>query len=539
MANNDLIHINNKEIILINNKLKKSRLMIEQRIKQWEKEGVPEDIFKIKMLNREISIVPFILNATGIYRWAIEIGLYNQNTNKQIEALANMNVDEVNRYLSETEKILSNCLVGSCHGYGPKYYLQSKLGNKIAFLKEAAKVILNIYHQLLTEADPRLIYTDNIENSSVLSYYITIKWIIDKGLLTDNTLYKKVDLILNDCIIPEMPWFKYFNGEITEIELERLLYDCGKNNKKLSKINHELLQFNYLKPSETVLSDAVYANAIYKDLLQRQVFMTVEETQLKYMSYIIKRDGVDKLKNCLKEQSNELESINTEKLRIGNELTNTKKENKSLKKEIEKLKEELLKKDTQLKQLRSGDILKKTSDKNKLLEKQNKELEGRINKQKLKLEYKDNEVDKYKTKIYEFEKEVKEDRKKIEELLECVQYQEELLSTIENTEIDNTIPLEYIISEIKNDKYIIVGGMGGVEERLKDIGLEKVTQVGSYFTSGMSIVQADYIVVLANRVAHSTIKLVSKQLKNVPKIIVAGSNTELICRTIYHHRNGK
>jgi len=315
--------------------------------------------------------------------------------------------------------------------------------------------------------------------------------------------------------LPEHLNIQFINKFIFEEFLSKFFKLLDKNIKDKTCITKKLEICLYQTFEQAVVGNMLDINAFIKN-----EYFNNKRITTKVRDYRNLKNKFQKLENENEKKTTRLKELEKENKALKTKLQHLENENQKLCKENEELTETLNNKLTPLKEKynKEIDVLK-----NKNIEIQ-KELEILKRKYKKSLNKKET-----------LQKENEELKNEYEKLKELYQELEKLKLSSSNI-MDDNIPIDFIIKEIKNRNIVIIGGAPNLEKNLKLMGFEKIKFfTASNIPSVDKIENCECIVFITSYVPHSGTDLIRKSAKKLGiKIINFNErNIESMCRRIF------
>ena len=315
--------------------------------------------------------------------------------------------------------------------------------------------------------------------------------------------------------LPEHLNVQFINKFIFEEFLSKFFKLLDKNIKDKTCITKKLEICVYQTFEQAVVGNMLDINAFIKN-----EYFNNKRITTKVRDYRNLKNKFQKLENENEKKTTRLKELEKENKALKTKLQHLENENQKLCKENEELTETLNNKLTPLKEKynKEIDVLK-----NKNIEIQ-KELEILKRKYKKSLNKKET-----------LQKENEELKNEYEKLKELYQELEKLKLSSSNI-MDDNIPIDFIIKEIKNRNIVIIGGAPNLEKNLKLMGFEKIKFfTASNIPSVDKIENCECIVFITSYVPHSGTDLIRKSAKKLGiKIINFNErNIESMCRRIF------
>ena len=492
----------------------------------------------ITVRNRRVSILPFFANAVSFIDrdGSLELFsmLYAEDERELLEVakkeekwyVNNIGVDEYNileGLCGHPSRCISrHLIVGAMKDFDRFYKVMV-----IALLQEAASAS--------RDGDLTNEYSQGVQNTMALSYYICIKWIRDGNFLLPGKFNLDfVDNTIDKILSVPGPLQDYFEGRISESEFKMRqlgLESRPDRTRGLSPLFKEVLESYGINTSlQEVKDNEERYIVIANDLAIFRASETLTVFNNGISGIILESNMLTKVIKERDYLKNELESLTEIKNTSQRELRHSKKELKKIKQERDRLIKEVC----SLKE-KSSQLPEETR---KCIDDLNNKLfikEDRIKELADKLEELKKELAGTKKENSDLKKQVKKLTAKLDITLEENQLMQDELDSIRESDIDESIPLCDILSEIKNKRIVVVGGAECIGQGLADLGLDVKQYDVNTNIGTKDLGNYDCLVFMLKYVPHTSVWAAKNEAKKLGKPIVYfyGTNIETICRNVY------
>lgn len=521
------------------------------------------EVFKMKIHNREVSILPYYVNMLTL---SIENNIKNQINSyarKNMVELSDFDVEEAKKIIGKEEYTVLTCLVGTTDAHINKVRTMFYMKDAENFIKSAIDTIKTELVCYSFGNRNILDLSDKCENTMGMSYIICLKWLTENIELPSMLINskKRIDDKLEE-ILNGNSFTKYFDGELgtTELDRERFImtgyrnYDAyvkleGNTEKLLCEVVIEIAGIMGLGDMSVTDSETYYQMLNKIDLAKSVYAKDLGISVHTYNSAIL---GDTKLSSLMADSKREIDKLKEKNERIDKDMSELTKENKDMKKELKaynKENNELQAENTKLKE-----------ELDKLYNQENPKLaECEKEKQRLteSMEKLNNEISTYKDSDVSLKSEIeslhekirgmKEDSKsKKSQIAELESTVNELLDIIDKYEDSNNENIaqdeltDEMLESIINQKILVVGGRGNtIESSISDKGFN-VKQLNIFehtvFSTAMDFGDFDTLVVITSHVKHNLANTAIDYAKSSGRNVVRVpfTNVDRILMEIYN-----
>lgn len=506
------------------------------------KEGALEKCY-ITIGKRRVSILPFFVNAVSfIENEALFAHLSEAYAINEKELLDLVKKNEC-WYINNIGKENYNILKGLC-GHPTRAISRYLV---IGALKNFDKLYSIMTLALLSEAinsdsNGKSIneYSEGIQNTMALSYYICIKWFKDGGFIEDNKL--KIDFveeIISNLLSVPGPLQDLFNCDIDEEEFmnrQAENIDKGTGNYQLSPLYKETLEaYGINLSSKDTIRDLDSVVSLANDLCKFRTSETLQLFQFGISGLIMESNEVH---NTIKERDylkKEIETNNTTKEKQKRECKQAKRELTKANSEINRLKREVEK---------FKDICNKIPEETKkTLDSLYKEVFSKNNEIKELSNLRDDlrcKLSSSKKEKSSLKKQVKKLEAKLKITLDENQLYKDELDSVMGVDIDDNVPFEDVVAELEGKRIVVIGGAECIGQGLSDLDLEVKQYTVDANIGAKDIGKHDCIVFMIKYMSHTALWAAKSNVKGTdkPMIYYYGTNIEKLCRNIHREING-
>ena len=505
-------------------------------------EGAIEKCY-ITLGKRRVSILPFFANAVSFIESESLLKDLSKLFAKDEEELIEMIKKNERWYCNNIGKENFNILMSLC-GHPTRaisrYIVMGALKSFNEFYK--IMVLALVIEAMNAEVNGKSVneYSEGVQNTMALSYYICLKWFRDNGFLAHNRV--KIDFIdgvIEDILKVPGPIQDYFNCEIDEAELrfrqtDYIDKDIGKY--KMSPLFIETLEaYGINTASKDTISNLEFAVTLANDISNLRTSESLDIFKMGLSGFIMESDNIHKIikerKYLKKEIANNIETkdkLKKEARQAKRELTKEKNETSRLSRELVKLKEKCNKIPEDTKKLTDNLYKEIFSKKNEIRELSNvrDDLKSKLNSSK-----KENA---------RLKKQVKKLEAKLRITLEENQLYQEELKGVVGIDTDDTIPFEDILSRLMGKRIIIIGGAECIGQGLSELGLDVKQHSVDANVGAKEIGRHDCIVFMIKYMSHTALWATKSNVRGTdkPMVYYYGTNIEKLCRTIHSEING-
>lgn len=527
------------------------------------REGKINELLKIKIMSREVSVLPYFINYCT----------YSQNTYKfkqfvtkyfsdNIEQYIKLGKDGIEKILEKNDLEILKCLIGSDCEYINKYVSIFSYQSQVDYYSNMLNVLKIDTVNFFRNGANLIEFSDNVENSMGICLAICLKWFNEKKIIAKRVLNvsKNIDKLLNKLLKKDMGWYRYFNNEINENELYDILFKSPVNVPMIDKFEFEKhsslmvvgqsvreivesqgVTIDKLEDNENLGSNlmSMLSKIALSKLLYNQVYGLSDMIYKKAL--ITDMDIVKYTKDKYKTEDSmrlDIENKKSELIRQKDEITNKSKENKRLLKEVNRLEEEVKESKTKI-DIYEKDSNPKLEDAYYKLDIANKEIN------KLKDEY--NELQNYITelnesidKLYDKNRSLKDKNKQLQKEINELNGVNLDSDEQESSEEEYKLSIEELVDEIKDKRIMVIGGRQYIEENLRKLGFNSIKQMDieshNYINSNIDLGDYDCMVIIASCVKHAATFKAVKHAKSIgARIIrVSSNNVDKICEEMYN-----
>ena len=516
------------------------RVVALQKANKMGVDNIRKSCF-IKIKEREIDILPFLINMLSFIddddaRSMMSL-LYAENKEK----LLGMALRDEDWYIGMIGENNYNILMSLCGHFG--LYISRYIA--IGAMQLPGRFFLGCVAILAREAEAVskgdrciLEYSDGVQNTMGLSYYLVMKWFKDMKFISEKALnLGSIEETVNRLLDIPGPIKDYFDGLIDEKELLEEQQKAETDNEDhvtgLSPVSKETLE-SYGIPINIVNKDNISNLVFVSDVLYSQCSgQCFDVFRGNIAGTAIRSDIIPKMKE-------DRDFFRAEYYKALDASKESKRESRQTAKKVNKLASEnarLHKEVERLKELNSRlpyDTKKNIDDLNSNIASKNEEivaLQKQVMDLKNGLSNKGKEISHLRTDNKKLKNEIARAMEDIDGL------QEELSCDLEydEPEIDCSIPFDAVLNVIKNKKLLIIGGATGLEQSLDDLGLDAKQYDGKMNVSLRNFGNYDCMVFMTKMLGHSMMYKAKREAKSLGKPIVNfnGSNVEMLCRQIY------
>lgn len=507
------------------------------------KEGAIEKCY-ITIGKRRVSILPFFANAVSFIESESLLtdlsGLFAKNEEELIEMIKKNERWYCNNIGKENFDILMS-LCGHPKREISRYIVMGALKSFNEFYK--IMVLALVLEAMNSELNGESVneYSEGVQNTMALSYYICLKWFRDNDFLAHNRVkIDFIDEIIEDILKIPGPIQDYFNCEIDEAELrlrqtDYMDKDVGKY--KMSPLFIETLEaYGINTASKDTIGNLEFAVTLANDISNLRTSESLDIFKMGLSGFImVESDNIHKIikerKYLKKEVANNIEieyKLKKEARQAKRELNKEKNETSRLSSELVKIKEKCNKIPEDTKKLMDNLYKEIFSKKNEIRELSNVRDDL---KSKLKSSKKENA---------RLKKQVKKLEAKLKITLEENQLYQQELKGVVGIDTDDNVPFEDILSRLMGKRIVIIGGAECIGQGLSKLGLDVKQHNVDANVGAKEIGRHDCIVFMIKYMSHTALWAAKSNVRGTdkPMVYYYGTNIEKLCRTIHSEING-
>ena len=533
--------------------------VIAEDIKKIKK-GEIDNLLKIKVSNREVSVLPYFINYCIFRQDSLSMKAFvSKYLCENLEDYISLGREGVENILDKKDINILKCLIGSDCEFINKYACLFSYRDKETFYSNMINILKIDAVGFYKNGASLISLSNEVENSMAISFMICLKWFNEKRVIPSSvfSIDNSVTELLNKLLSNKLSWYEYFNKSIDEEELCSKLFDVPRNlpspiskfdfdkHSELIKVGQgvrEVLELRGVKPLKFVYKDRDVLNKLLsqvnlsKDLYSEQVGMSdimykkALISDIDIIKYINNKESTyKKTEDKLKETSEELKESLVEREELHREVKKLTKEIDKQNKEIDSLSDRLSKyeckeipelDEAREKMERLSKEIDKLRDSLKNQQEENKSLSRDIESLSIK------------------NRELKDTNKELQRNINELQKTDEEI--VEEVAEEVAVSLEEMVDKLKDKRLVVVGGRTCIEDNLKEIGFNSIKHLDiqnhMYINSNIDLGDYDCMVIITTCVKHAATSKAIKHAKNIgAKIVrVSSSNVDRICEDIYN-----